>query len=345
MKLGVNHKTGKIWSITSWKTHTNPEMGIFNLDWDPNGHQLELRRRGVVYWRSGKFTSNSFEFILPYQRQRYNFSMVSNEYEDYLTYAALEDQTNEPEWILRFQGRLYDNDDQVGIVEADMCGAYNTEGGCQRRDRTPDCTTGFEFSNNFEEKNGSFKPSTSSLSSSRCPYWLNFASDKNYSSSSTDCQATCWQDCDCIGYDFLFDNQTGCRFWSVDCPFSEDLTGSATTTGFVVMTRPPMIRTSSSSRKKGKNRTKIFQKELLSFMRSNRPTAVDGLQIDGKMGQDLSVFSYASVLAATCNFSEENKLGQEGFGPVYKGKLVTGRRNSCEEAFKIFRARRVRVQE
>nr|XP_011462045.1 PREDICTED: putative cysteine-rich receptor-like protein kinase 35 [Fragaria vesca subsp. vesca] len=28
--------------------------------------------------------------------------------------------------------------------------------------------------------------------------------------------------------------------------------------------------------------------------------------------------------AATCNFSDKNKLGQGGFGPVYKGKFVTG---------------------
>ncbi|PRQ30483.1 putative protein kinase RLK-Pelle-DLSV family [Rosa chinensis] len=38
-----------------------------------------------------------------------------------------------------------------------------------------------------------------------------------------------------------------------------------------------------------------------------------------KMGQYLSVFSYASIIAATCNFSNENKLGEGGFGPVYKG--------------------------
>ncbi|PRQ30506.1 putative protein kinase RLK-Pelle-DLSV family [Rosa chinensis] len=53
-------------------------------------------------------------------------------------------------------------------------------------------------------------------------------------------------------------------------------------------------------------------------MNSNRPAGVNGLQNDGRVGHDLSVFSYTSVLEATCNFSEENKLGEGGFGPVYK---------------------------
>ncbi|XP_024200117.2 cysteine-rich receptor-like protein kinase 10 [Rosa chinensis] len=43
------------------------------------------------------------------------------------------------------------------------------------------------------------------------------------------------------------------------------------------------------------------------------------------MGHDLSIFSYASIMAATCNFAEENKLGEGGFGPVYKGRLLTGK--------------------
>ena len=38
---------------------------------------------------------------------------------------------------------------------------------------------------------------------------------------------------------------------------------------------------------------------------------------------DLPMFSFASVSAATNNFSIENKLGQGGFGPVYKVRLVS----------------------
>lgn len=34
--------------------------------------------------------------------------------------------------------------------------------------------------------------------------------------------------------------------------------------------------------------------------------------------RDLNIFSFASVLEATNSFAQENKLGQGGFGPVYK---------------------------
>ncbi|OWM72831.1 hypothetical protein CDL15_Pgr021137 [Punica granatum] len=39
---------------------------------------------------------------------------------------------------------------------------------------------------------------------------------------------------------------------------------------------------------------------------------------------NLQVFSYATLKAATNNFSAKNKLGEGGFGPVYKGKLCNG---------------------
>ncbi|KAG9452830.1 hypothetical protein H6P81_005734 [Aristolochia fimbriata] len=41
-------------------------------------------------------------------------------------------------------------------------------------------------------------------------------------------------------------------------------------------------------------------------------------------GLKLPLFDYSSVALATDNFSDENKLGHGGFGPVYKGCLVGG---------------------
>ncbi|KAH1051599.1 hypothetical protein GYH30_021481 [Glycine max] len=43
-----------------------------------------------------------------------------------------------------------------------------------------------------------------------------------------------------------------------------------------------------------------------------------------KKRSDSRVFSYASIIAMTNRFSVENKLGEGGFGLVYKGKLPTG---------------------
>lgn len=125
----------------------------------------------------------------------------------------------------------------------------------------------------------------------------------------------------------------------------------------------------------GRNGTKV--QEFLTLMKINRPTHENGLQNNGKRGHDISVFSYTSILAATSNFSDEKKLGEGGFGSVYQvilrplvlyiyiysiylyqelrwrdilwffnyhsGKIGDRTRNSCEEAFKIFRARNLRV--
>ncbi|CAL8147205.1 unnamed protein product [Prunus armeniaca] len=51
----------------------------------------------------------------------------------------------------------------------------------------------------------------------------------------------------------------------------------------------------------------------------------------------LSIFSFASVLAATCNFSEDNKLGERDFGPDYKEKLATGREIAVKRLSKCSR--------
>ncbi|KAI3703557.1 hypothetical protein L1987_73713 [Smallanthus sonchifolius] len=57
------------------------------------------------------------------------------------------------------------------------------------------------------------------------------------------------------------------------------------------------------------------ERQLLELMDSG------DTETGGRKGSDMIVFSFADIVTATNDFSEENKLGQGGFGPVYKGKL------------------------
>ncbi|XP_076887713.1 G-type lectin S-receptor-like serine/threonine-protein kinase At4g03230 [Bidens hawaiensis] len=51
---------------------------------------------------------------------------------------------------------------------------------------------------------------------------------------------------------------------------------------------------------------------------------LDHSKEDDREGPDVPYFELESIIAATNDFSEENRLGQGGFGPVYKGKLTGG---------------------
>lgn len=51
---------------------------------------------------------------------------------------------------------------------------------------------------------------------------------------------------------------------------------------------------------------------------SRGSTSDNDLQLNISGGDDLELFSYASIMVATNDFSSENKLGQGGFGPVFK---------------------------
>ncbi|KAL5081963.1 hypothetical protein RYX36_010384, partial [Vicia faba] len=73
-------------------------------------------------------------------------------------------------------------------------------------------------------------------------------------------------------------------------------------------------------REKKVKRTENEMQELAS---SNEFYSIKDLEDEFK-GYDIKVFNYLSILEATMNFSPENKLGQGGYGPVYKGILATG---------------------
>ncbi|KAI9187005.1 hypothetical protein LWI28_023288 [Acer negundo] len=130
MKLGINYKTGQNWSLTSWLTDSIPAPGSFSLDWDPDEHQLILRRRGVTFWTSGVLLENSSKFeniALDAKEADHKFIEVSNEEGKYLTYEFLPNQYTPTNWInvtwlwLNFDGVMGDQSSNRGVSISDLC--------------------------------------------------------------------------------------------------------------------------------------------------------------------------------------------------------------------------------
>ncbi|XP_039013622.1 G-type lectin S-receptor-like serine/threonine-protein kinase B120 [Hibiscus syriacus] len=80
--------------------------------------------------------------------------------------------------------------------------------------------------------------------------------------------------------------------------------------------------------KKGRNKRK--GQDLLTFDVTMSPAHAENKQskprrqVEHEKEVEIPLFSFSSVSAATDNFSFSNKLGEGGFGPVYKGKLLKG---------------------
>ena len=66
---------------------------------------------------------------------------------------------------------------------------------------------------------------------------------------------------------------------------------------------------------------KSTKAKMLDLSALNESTSANDLQEEINKGHDLTIFSYESIMEATKDFSLENKLGQGGFGPVYKVTL------------------------
>ncbi|TYI96498.1 hypothetical protein E1A91_D01G077200v1, partial [Gossypium mustelinum] len=106
-----------------------------------------------------------------------------------------------------------------------------------------------------------------------------------------DCKSECLDNCSCIAY--AYDSNLGCLV----CSFSLQLSGEDLLKFDLEMS---------------------LQADDTDLNEANKPGA------HRKNKWKLQLFSFASVSAATDNFSVANKLGEGGFGPVYKGVLLKG---------------------
>ncbi|KAL5546087.1 hypothetical protein UlMin_005774 [Ulmus minor] len=81
MKIGLNRRSGLVWSLTSWKSTDDPGTGNCWYGIDPTGYpQLFLNKSGAPRWRGGSWTGHAWSGI-PEMNLNFifNFSFLNNQ--------------------------------------------------------------------------------------------------------------------------------------------------------------------------------------------------------------------------------------------------------------------------
>ncbi|KAK7400912.1 hypothetical protein VNO78_12221 [Psophocarpus tetragonolobus] len=158
------------------------------------------------------------------------------------------------------------------------------------------------------------------------------------------CEVMCRNNCSCDAYAPLnFVNDTGCQLWSKGTKFIKDSGGNFKRVYFVKhkvnklwkwfiigvgVVIVPLVSCYIfyALRRKCKEDVvrKMKRKELLVEVGGNVVGSFGKPKGRTKTINEIQVFNLEDIIVATNNFSPDNKLGEGGFGPVYKGTLIHG---------------------
>ncbi|KAL8506020.1 hypothetical protein ACS0TY_017033 [Phlomoides rotata] len=160
-------------------------------------------------------------------------------------------------------------------------------------------------------------------------FWL------NTSMSLDECQAECLKNCSCstaYANPYITNGGSGCIMWFGDLIDTRHLPGEDTKqNAYIRLPVSELVDYSSLVLEKKKKRptSLIFISIATGFivsgfinggifmMRRSKKQAFEKNNED----LDLPLLKFATIVAATNNFSKENMIGEGGFGPVYKGIL------------------------
>ncbi|XP_070678937.1 G-type lectin S-receptor-like serine/threonine-protein kinase At1g61500 [Malus domestica] len=161
-----------------------------------------------------------------------------------------------------------------------------------------------------------------------------------------ECKIRCLNNCSCQAYAQV--NNIGCLVWSSDLIDIQEfafggndlyirlalgeldegkpvkLIASVTAVGFISILSAIAF---GVQRLRGKKTGNTKEKTKLMQLNHTSDNSRDNLQeyIRKHDPSELFIYDFDSILNATNNFSTMNKLGEGGFGPVYKGKLQEGK--------------------
>ncbi|KAL2343927.1 hypothetical protein Fmac_005212 [Flemingia macrophylla] len=361
MKLGLDRKTGLNRFLTSWKSAVEPGTGNVTYKIDPTGFpQLFLYKDNVELWRLGPWTGERWSGV-PEMTPNFIFTVtyVNDENEVSIMYGVKDPtvfsrmvveetghvkrstwQSHELRWFPIWEGPKEECDNFKRCGSNANCNPYNADkfvceclpgfvpkferewylrdssGGCVRKRNVSTCGSGEGFVEVARVK----VPDTSKV---RVTPAMGVR----------ECRERCLRDCTCEAFTSADErSESGCITWHGDM---ED-TRIYTQVGQTLYVRVDAVELAKYEKhpfgsvgKKGmvailSVATFWIRRDRKYSFRLSLEDSTNLQEFDSTKNSDLPFFDLNSIAAATDNFSDANKLGQGGFGSVYKGLLSNG---------------------
>ncbi|CAL5321791.1 unnamed protein product [Camellia sinensis] len=330
MKLGKNFVMGLERHLSSWKSSDDPAPGEFTYRCDPQGYPQNILSSGSAeVFRTGPWNgigfsgrpslkSNSiyaFELVYTKEEVYYDYKFLSSVVSRLsLNHTGVVQRWN---WIDRTQQWVH-----VLTSPTDNCDTYKLcglNGNCiVGNNPVCGCLSKFVPHNQREWGNGDWSNGNMTLG---------------------ECQMACLKNCSCMAYANLDMRRggSGCLLWFdelidmgelntneqdvyIRMAFSElEKRDSGSDLGIVDWTSSTGYKPDRVSLKKEKEEFTTEQRRIL--MHKSEQGYTDKTQ---KEDLELQLFDLTVIADSTNNFSINNKLGEGGFGPVYKGTLEGG---------------------
>uniref|UniRef100_A0A2N9IAJ3 Receptor-like serine/threonine-protein kinase n=1 Tax=Fagus sylvatica TaxID=28930 RepID=A0A2N9IAJ3_FAGSY len=286
--------------LVSWLSLSVPGSGSFALGLDSDTRtSFNVWRRDGAYQQIGFWDGHTFRFFFQNSSDSHNFSFVSNSEEIYLTFNN--NEGNYFSWfVLASNGEINEfkmEGQDISVVNHSLCDdtLVHNSTGCLVT-MPSKCRVGGDFS----EIRGL-------MPNSMVVNWTVHIGP-------IDCELMCSSNCSCTAYASLRDDETGCEFYYGD---KSDLLTMIERGNNTVYVRGDALQSGTN----GRQCSIRDNVELLLLQLSTNDDATNVIELSRKKDHELPLLSFSCIAAATDNFSAANKLGEGGFGPVYKGEL------------------------